>query len=65
MYSKRNSIRNEVNWNILVALGKEIKRDSMINVNENREVYLISKMVINCLNFMGNLPQRLNIIHKR
>jgi len=26
-----------VNWNILVTLGKEIKRDSMISVNENRK----------------------------
>jgi hypothetical protein len=25
--SKRNLIINEVNWNILVTLGKEIKRD--------------------------------------
>jgi len=36
MRSQRNSIINEVNWNILVALGKEIKRDSMINVNKSR-----------------------------
>jgi len=27
-----------VNWNILVTLGKEIKRDSMISVNESRVV---------------------------
>lgn len=25
--SKRNPLINEVNWNILVTLGKEIKRD--------------------------------------
>jgi len=36
---------NEANWNILVALGKEIKRDSMISVNESRSVYTISKTV--------------------
>ena len=34
--SKRNFIINEVNWNILVTLGKEIKRDSMISLSENR-----------------------------
>jgi len=39
MYSRRNSIINEVNWNILVTLGKEIKRDSMISVNESRKAY--------------------------
>jgi len=32
-----------VNWNILVTLGKEIKRDSMNSVNESRWS-LISKM---------------------
>jgi hypothetical protein len=37
MYSERNSIINEVNWNILVTLGKEIKRDSMISENESRK----------------------------
>jgi len=37
MNSKRNSVINEVNWNILITLGKEIKRDSMISENENRE----------------------------
>ena len=39
MYSRRNSIINEVNWNILVTLGKEIKRDSIISVNESRKAY--------------------------
>jgi len=29
-----------VNWNILVTLGKEIKRDSMISVNESRKAYI-------------------------
>jgi len=29
-------IKNEVNWNILLTSGKEIKRDSMISVNESR-----------------------------
>ena len=28
-----------MNWNILVALGKEIKRDSMISENESRKAY--------------------------
>ena len=30
-----------MNWNILVTLGKKIKRDSMINVNESRSAYKI------------------------
>ena len=34
--SKRNLILNEVNWNILVTSGKEIKRDSMNSVSESR-----------------------------
>lgn len=34
--SKRNLILKEVNWNILVTSGKEIKRDSMNSVSENR-----------------------------
>ena len=29
-----------MNWNILVTLGKEIKRDSMISVNESRKAYI-------------------------
>jgi len=29
-----------VNWNILVTSGKEIKRDSMISVNESRKAYI-------------------------
>lgn len=37
--SKRNFLVNEVNWNILVTSGKEIKRDSMISVNESRKAY--------------------------
>ena len=36
IHSKRNQIINEANWNILVTSGKEIKRDSIISVNENR-----------------------------
>jgi hypothetical protein len=39
MNSKRNSLINEANWNILVASGKEIKRDSTISVNESRVAY--------------------------
>ncbi len=37
--SKRNPLINEVNWNILVTSGKEIKRDSTSSVNESREAY--------------------------
>ena len=29
-----------MNWNILVTLGKEIKRDSTISVNESRRAYI-------------------------
>lgn len=32
-----------MNWNILVTLGKEIKRDSMISENESREAYGLSE----------------------
>jgi len=57
--------KNEVNWNILLTSGKEIKRDSTINVNESRRAYIkISKMVRKLFENMGNLPQRLNIIHE-
>ena len=52
-----------MNWNILVTSGKEIKRDSTSSVNESRKAYY-NKVKFG-LNFMGNLPQRLNIIHKR
>jgi hypothetical protein len=41
MCSKINSVINEVNWNILVTLGKKIKRDSIISVNENRAAYSV------------------------
>ena len=36
-----------MNWNILVTSGKEIKRDSMISVNESRVAYtnVLSKNV--------------------
>ena len=61
--SKRNSLVNEVNWNILVTSGKEIKRDSISSVNESRKAF--NYKVKYSLNYMGNLPQRLNIIHKR
>lgn len=30
---------NEVNWNILLTLGKEIKRDSASSENETRKAY--------------------------
>jgi len=67
MNSKRNSVINEVNWNILITLGKEIKRDSMISENENREasqyIWGLGKMcnrktsrlknIINIKNFFG------------
>jgi len=36
MNSKRNSLVNEANWNILLASGKEIKRDSTSSENESR-----------------------------
>ena len=36
----------------------------MISVNESRGAYKVERY-INCLNIMGNLPQRLNMIHKR
>ena len=49
MNSKRNLLINKVNWNILVALGKEIKRDFMNSVNENEKAYKV-KWYINCLN---------------
>ncbi len=42
-----------MNWNILLASGKEIKRDSMISVNENRLVYIISKMVKKLFEYYG------------
>lgn len=34
-----------MNWNILVTSGKEIKRDSMINVNESRTAYKVSEYI--------------------
>ena len=51
--SKRNFLINEVNWNILLTSGKEIERDSMINVNKNGEVYIISKLVIKLFEYYG------------
>ena len=42
-----------MNWNILLTSGKEIKRDSMISVNENGSVYIISKIVIKLFEFYG------------
>ena len=37
-----------MNWNILVTLGKKIKRDSKISVNEIRAAYnLVRKTQIN------------------
>ena len=44
--SERNSVINEVNWNILVTLGKEIKRDSTISVNESRAAYIYYEIKI-------------------
>jgi len=38
-----------VNWNILVASGKEIKRDSMISVNESRAAYKNIRIYIWCI----------------
>ena len=37
-----------MNWNILVTSGKEIKRDSMISVNESRPAY-IDRIYINII----------------
>jgi len=43
-----------VNWNILVTSGKEIKRDSIISVSENRKAYkLISKTALKQFEFNG------------
>ena len=42
-----------MNWNILLTSGKEIERDSMINVNKNGEVYIISKLVIKLFEYYG------------
>lgn len=42
MNSKRNFLINKVNWNILVTLGKEIKRDSIKQIWSS----LKSQMVI-------------------
>jgi len=47
MNSERNSVINEVNWNILVTSGKEIKRDSMISVNESRTAYINIRTYVN------------------
>jgi len=51
MKSKINSIINEVNWNILITSGKEIKRDSMISENKNRKasyyIYLVLSQKLN------------------
>jgi len=43
-----------VNWNILVTLGKEIKRDSTISENESREAYkiLVYKSISLYINYM-------------
>ena len=35
-----------MNWNILVTSGKEIKRDSMISVNESRKAYVLSEYIL-------------------
>ena len=42
-----------MNWNILVTLGKEIKRDSIISENENRIAYLINKITIKLFEIIG------------
>ena len=53
-----------MNWNILVTLGKEIKRDSTISVNESRAACNKVKRA-KPVWIKGNLPLRLNIIYKR
>lgn len=40
MFLEKSIFLNEANWNILVASGKEIKRDSTISVNESRAAYI-------------------------
>ena len=46
-----------MNWNILVTSGKEIKRDSMISVNESRTAYIniryICNKLISSINIIG------------
>jgi hypothetical protein len=39
---------NKMNWNILVILGKKIKRDSIKNVNQNRIAIKVKRSI--CLN---------------
>ena len=46
MKSKRNSLINEVNRNILITSGREIKRDSITSVNESRRAYISIYLVI-------------------
>ena len=36
--NEKSIVWNEVNWNILLASGNKIKRDSVISVNKSREV---------------------------
>jgi len=55
MNSERNSVINEVNWNILVTSGKEIKRDSMISVNESRAAYINIRTHVNIFVFNKNI----------
>ena len=54
----------EVNWNILVTSGKEIKRDFYSSVNE-KKICLKVKWNVNLFENQGNLPLRLNITYKR
>ena len=63
MNSERNSVINEVNWNILVTSGKEIKRDSMISVNESRAAYINISTHIN--NFFIIIKKIINMCSNR
>ena len=50
-----------MNWNILVTSGKEIKRDSMISVNESRTAYI---NVIICIQYYNTIHQYINKVKR-
>ena len=55
-----------MNWNILVTSGKEIKRDSMISVNESRTAYIKISiyLIIIKKNEIKKLKKKYNNINK-
>lgn len=65
MDSERNPIINEVNWNILVTLGKEIKRDSMISVNESRTAYIKHQIIYKYIVIKERLKQIILKVKKK